>query len=289
MKIQPNLLSVQINLLNACNWRCRMCFKNSWPRDQISFERFQILLDDLNPNQTTIVLSGGEPTLHPNFDQMIHLLNEKKFALGIFTNGSFAEINFWELAKAEWIRISLLADEDVLLEKLVGHRNIQRQQFFIERLQECGAKNITGECVITSLNKHSLPTEKFWQIPISYYEEHKDNLKIKLPNVVGERGESYTIPYFHAIIDPSGMVYPDCISYSDNDDYISGKKLREKFCLGDLNDNSINEIFYSKKAQEIRNELRYYYHNHLNLLNRTQRYATKNRLIYEFLTGKLFL
>lgn len=289
MKIEPKLLNVQINILNDCNWKCSMCKKYSWPKDQISLETFQILLNDLNPNQTTIILSGGEPTLHPDFDQMMHLLNEKKFAWGIFTNASFFFINFWELSKAKWVRISLLADKEAFLEKVVGCRHIRKQQFFIKRLQECGAKNISGECVITSRNKNSLPTEKFWNIPILYFEEHTDSLKTKLPNVVNERGESYIIPYFHAIIDPSGLVYSDCILYGDNEEYKAGKELREKFCLGDLNINSINEIFYSQRAQDIRAELQHYYQSHLNLLNRTKRYAQKNRLIYEFLTQRIFL
>lgn len=288
--IPTKLLNLQINLTNKCDWKCSMCFKHTWPQENIEFEMVETLLDDLDPTTVTLEMSGGEPLLHPKFNKIIHLLNEKKFKFGIFTNGSISKnIDFKGLAQAQWIRISLLTNKNEILKKLAGHEHIQKQQFFIKNLKEYAAKNITGECVITSTNKDNLPTEEFWQIPILYYEEHNDALKTKLPNVVGERGELYIIPNFHALVDPSGEVFPDCISYSDNESYEDGKKMREEFKLGNLNNNSINEIFYSKRAEDNRKKLRYYYQSRLNLLNRTQRYAQKNRLIYEFLTGKLFL
>lgn len=286
--IPTKLLNVQINLLNACNLKCVFCGKNSWPKDSIDFEILQTLIKDLTPD-TTVVFSGGESLLYSKLSEILRLLNARKIQFGIFTNGAVLKnIDFDALSNAQWIRISVMSDQKDIIKQIMGQDILQIQRKFISILKEKQA-NLQGECVVTPINKNALPTEQFWQIPILLYDLHNDNLETKLPNVIGMRGEPFIIPNFHALVDPSGTVFPDCIAYSDNERYNDGKELREKFCLGNLNENSINEIFYSKEAEDIRNELRYYYHKRLNLLNRTQRYAQKNRLLYDFLKKQLFL
>ena len=288
MKITPRLLCVQINLTNICPWRCSFCQKASWPRDHLKWKILSKLLHDLNPDETTVILSGGDPSLYPKIGETLQLLNKLNFNWGIFTTGvGWREEDLEELAHATWIRVSVLSDDSQILKTLVGKDSLSKQKKFIHAIQDRKA-NVSGECTVVDYNKNNLPTEDFWQIKILYYSVHEKDKKIIGP-LVGDRNEPYILPYFHALVDPSGDIVNDCCIYDDNGNYTDGKDLRKRFCLGNLNKNSINEIFYSKKAEDIRKELKYYYHSRLNLLNRTQRYAQKNRILYEFLAKNLFL
>lgn len=287
-KIIPELLSVQINLTNYCVWRCQFCQKHSWPREHLDYNIFESLLRDLDPDKTTIILSGGEPSLYPEIEEAICALNALDFKWGMFTSGVGWKNNIIdELTQAEWIRMSILSDDPFVSRKLTNCDSFVEQHLFLHDLKEADA-NVIGECVCVPENKNALPTIGRWGIPFFYYDAHDTGENVE-KTLVGDRNEPYIIPFFHCLIDPSGKVYADCSLYSDNDDYESGRELRARFCLGDLHNFTLNEIFYSEYANDIRKSLLHFYKNNYHLRQRTERYAQKNRLIYDFLKKQLFL
>jgi radical SAM protein with 4Fe4S-binding SPASM domain len=80
---------VEIEPTEACNLKCRMChvsFMPQGPRAHIGLEplrKLRVLKDAL------IVLgSNFEPTMHPEFPQMLSMFNEFGFRLDIVTNGT---------------------------------------------------------------------------------------------------------------------------------------------------------------------------------------------------------
>jgi len=108
-------LWVQIGISNPCNHRCIMCWDHpsvvaenspypteeheryykSYPeidRDKgfMDLEMLRELIADLrNLGTRRIELVGrGEPTLHPKFDQVIEILKNYEFTVGMATNGS---------------------------------------------------------------------------------------------------------------------------------------------------------------------------------------------------------
>lgn len=69
-----------IEITNRCNLKCPICLK-TWNRDfDITTKQFTGILDNLlqcEDNISVINLSGGEPTLHPDFEKIIKICREK--------------------------------------------------------------------------------------------------------------------------------------------------------------------------------------------------------------------
>lgn len=289
MKLQPKLLCVQINLTNLCPCKCECCEKFSWPRIHLEWKVLSKLLHELDPNETTVILSGGEPSVYPKIDETLQLLNKLKFKWGIFTTGiGWRKESLNELAKATWIRASIFSNIPSIVKTFIERDALFIQHDFIIEMQNKGA-NISGECTVTKTNENFLPTSEAWGgISMLYYPAHEEGKKISGP-LVGDRNESYLIPYFHVLVDSSGALYPDCVISADNDPFEDGKELRKRFCLGNLYKDSINKIFYSENADILRSSLLHFYQQNFELKQKTQRYSTKNRLIYDFLNTQLFL
>lgn len=85
------LTSLNLELLNVCNLRCKHCY-GSFPQSSekkiIPLAWIQKSLYDFNKlHVQNISLTGGEATLHPNFHEIAQMLFENGFNLCIFTNG----------------------------------------------------------------------------------------------------------------------------------------------------------------------------------------------------------
>lgn len=84
----PNLM-----LTNWCNYKCSYCFgidsmAPKVPKNNMSEETFNNIIDWLSvtPEIRSIHLMGGEPTLHPEFEQFVLTLLSKDFHITVFSN-----------------------------------------------------------------------------------------------------------------------------------------------------------------------------------------------------------
>lgn len=82
-----------IAIVNYCNLKCPYCFAENMIQENnkyMSIEDYSNLLDFIlkNPNDNIGIL-GGEPTLHPNFIDIINITKEKcnNRKITLFTNG----------------------------------------------------------------------------------------------------------------------------------------------------------------------------------------------------------
>ncbi len=79
------------NILRKCNLACRMCYANSYNKDfegELSLDECIKNIDDLGEaNVPALILSGGEPLLHPNFFEIANHAKKQKFYLSLSTNG----------------------------------------------------------------------------------------------------------------------------------------------------------------------------------------------------------
>ncbi|MBI4864600.1 MAG: radical SAM protein [Candidatus Riflebacteria bacterium] len=87
--------SVSVLPTLACNLRCRMCPQRSAggsstpaPTTMLRFEHLTRLLDQVSRSKPSIDLSGGEPTLHPAFEEIVGEIKRRGHALSLATNGS---------------------------------------------------------------------------------------------------------------------------------------------------------------------------------------------------------
>ena len=84
---------VFINITNRCNNQCSYCFQdNSGSKKDMPVELLEKIfleLDDIKVNK--VILSGGEASLHPQFDTILSILKKYKFTIGLFTNGLLSD------------------------------------------------------------------------------------------------------------------------------------------------------------------------------------------------------
>lgn len=82
-----------ITLTYRCNSDCNFCYAkglNKQYKEVMDLEDFEKLLDWFEKQKiNNISVTGGEPTSHPNFKEMIDIINRRKFRMTIVTNGLF--------------------------------------------------------------------------------------------------------------------------------------------------------------------------------------------------------
>lgn len=77
--------TILIEITGRCNLSCPTCFAGSSPQhsEMMSFDEFERQVEQLaaagKSGSDMIQLSGGEPTIHPNFFEMVDLLFERGF------------------------------------------------------------------------------------------------------------------------------------------------------------------------------------------------------------------
>ena len=70
----PELADISIN--NVCDRGCDFCYKGSTMKGKtMSLEEYRKVLDSL-PFTWQLALGGGEPTMHPNFIEILRMTRE---------------------------------------------------------------------------------------------------------------------------------------------------------------------------------------------------------------------
>ncbi|MFK3771239.1 radical SAM protein [Pseudomonas sp. NPDC089406] len=105
---------ISLKLLSACNLRCSMCFQ--WREDgldhegakgfhrnlkktRLDFDECRHLFDFVRKHPCEVVLTGGEPMLHPQFSLFVQALAEAGCHMVICTNGTLLDKHFDTLSR----------------------------------------------------------------------------------------------------------------------------------------------------------------------------------------------
>ena len=75
-------------ITSICNAKCKHCSSWNYNHDNLSTEKIIKILEELaSCGVMQIGFSGGEPLLHPDFDEIIKRAIELDFIIGVGTNG----------------------------------------------------------------------------------------------------------------------------------------------------------------------------------------------------------
>ena len=118
-------ISINLDLTSACNFSCPHCVdstiintRNHLPLEDI---KKSVTFLKLNGLLSVILLGGGEPTLHPDVEEIVGYLKSKRLQVGIVTNGSRLE-RITEalplLQEKDWVRISIDAAKERTFKEL---------------------------------------------------------------------------------------------------------------------------------------------------------------------------
>lgn len=113
-------IHVQIVPTNRCQQGCRQCayrldgYTSSElfdRRDEIPLPKLLEIVSDCGAMgvKAIEVTGGGEPTLHPGFDELCLAVLDRGIDLGVVTNGAteWRRDRFSILSKAKWVRVSI--------------------------------------------------------------------------------------------------------------------------------------------------------------------------------------
>jgi MoaA/NifB/PqqE/SkfB family radical SAM enzyme len=154
-------LVAHLELTWACTWNCAFCYNPENRETEIMpGEAWLHVLDELRlAGCLTIVLTGGEPLLHPDFFAIGREARERGFALRVLTNGSLVTDTAAE-AIAAWhplsVELSLHGSTAATHDRVTRHQgSFELVWRAVERLTERGVRLVL-KAPLTCHNQHQI-------------------------------------------------------------------------------------------------------------------------------------
>ncbi len=122
--------SIRVLITNTCNANCHYCFKPNSKSEYISFDNFSKLACFFSEaGVPRIRLMGGEPSIHPDFNKLTRIAQEKFSIVTIFTNGISEKISDFKPRKSDGINyngnsFNKISEQRFLLSE-PGNRTLQ--------------------------------------------------------------------------------------------------------------------------------------------------------------------
>ena len=125
----PSLRYLEFQLTDRCNLRCRHCYVGDGLHQDFPVEKIFTVLKEFEETQgLRLLLSGGEPLLHPHFWKMNEVLREYSFRSVLLSNGT--------LITRETARKLLVHEAQLSLDGMKeGHESIRGEGTFKKTLQ----------------------------------------------------------------------------------------------------------------------------------------------------------
>jgi len=141
-------ISINLDLTSACNYSCPFCVDSRLINagKTLALEEVKKLIDTLRSHGllSVILIGGGEPTLHPDFEAVVGTMKSKGLQIGIVTNGSRLEkieAIAGRLEEKDWIRISIDAAEEETFKALHRPRTKLTLHQILKKAKKVKEKN----------------------------------------------------------------------------------------------------------------------------------------------------
>ncbi len=131
-------------LTRACNLNCKTCFNRVPTQRSELFHAEIIALADqfYRAGVYELRLTGGEPTIRPNFFKLVSELHNMGFYLSIGTNGVYSKTTLRDIMKAplDWIIVSLDGSDEATHREIRGSRVFEQVLHTLECLATKGCR-----------------------------------------------------------------------------------------------------------------------------------------------------
>ena len=249
---------IYVEITNNCNLKCSFCSKIYREKRYMTEEEFEKILIKIKDYTDYIYLHvKGEPLLHPDIIEIINLANKYNLKVNLTTNGTLFSKKAKDLGKCQnlnKINFSLHSENDKkdYLEDIFNNiKYLSRKTTVIYRLWTLENNKLDDKStkIVDKIKDYynlspetveKIKNEKNIKINSTVYVD-KDNY-FEWPNINNHKSCGYCFALkTHIAILVDGTVVPCCL---DSDGVIN---------LGNIYDNSLEEIINSKKYQELQN------------------------------------
>ncbi|MEW6419694.1 MAG: tetraether lipid synthase Tes [Nitrospirota bacterium] len=155
-----------IDITGRCNLNCNICFADSNKYIyEPSFDEIVFMLKRLREEKpapcTTVQYTGGEPTIHPRFFDIVKASRELGFThIQVATNGvKLADPEFALKAREaglQYIYLQMDGVTDDVFEKIRGRKLLEMKLQVIESARKAGLRIIFVPTIIRGVNDHQL-------------------------------------------------------------------------------------------------------------------------------------
>lgn len=268
-------ISVELHLTDLCNLKCSWCTDKELRKNKatLSLETIRKIFKEFAEHNTGITLEGGgEPTLHPNFKEIVDAGSKLGLDLGLITNGT-VDISD-SVHKLKWIRVSLDSSNE---DEYKSEKGVDAFEKVLKNLKRMTAirnpqKTFVGVgYVLTKRNQNNLEDliNQLDEIGIDYIyirpvEEAPDimptveemlDLRKKLVEITSNKRIKYMLTIADRVVEKNNNL--PCIAHSltsiihaNGDVSLCEKRRNENTVLGNVNNSYFCEIWESTYREQ---------------------------------------
>ncbi len=154
-----NIESAWVEITTRCNLNCQYCYMDANKTDvEFSLTQYSVVIDYLKRNNINqLIISGGEPCLHPLLTTFVELASKNSFDIGVSTNGTLISQPILDCFRKYNVNVQVSIDSMncVNYELLCGYNKIQNLKTNIEKLVNSGITTSIS-CTLTDINANQV-------------------------------------------------------------------------------------------------------------------------------------
>ena len=255
MQISPVNNELRFEVSTFCNYHCMMCPRNQFVRQTgtMGLERFKYLLNNIfkeTDQFNSITFSGfGEPLYDPTLDDKIEFAKTKGLKVTVYTNGSMLTPSRFKLLQSagmDIIRVSFYGDTPESFELIHGVKTYYAFENMISNLDTICQQSRQAKVYMNFMDIEGVNWQKcvkFWisrADVIDVWRPHNWGNTLRFREIQRQRLNTCGRPFNTPLqVQVDGTVNMCCFDFNG------------ELTLGDLNTQSIADIFESIKYKEI--------------------------------------
>ncbi len=181
---QPSLRYLELQVTDRCNLKCQHCYLGDGHHRDLSILRIRNILEEFEEIQgLRLLLSGGEPLLHPQFWDLNDSLKEYGFRSVLLSNGMLITKDVARRLRVHEVQISL----DGMKE---GHESIRGKDTFEKALAAIDLLQGTGLRVSIATMIHRKNLNEFDQLNDLLQSKNIQEWNVDVPCIEGRLKEN---------------------------------------------------------------------------------------------------
>ena len=183
----PSLRYLELQITNRCNLQCRHCYIGEGSHQDLSRKQIQEVLEQFEEIQgLRLLLSGGEPLLHPHFWEVNEVLRDYAFRSVLLSNGTLISKEIAKKLRVHEVQISLDGMKEGH-ESLRGEGTFEKTIMAVDHLQEANIR----VSVATMIHRRNL--SEFDQMASLLQSKNVEEWNVDVPCVEGRLKENHDL------------------------------------------------------------------------------------------------